>query len=89
MFRMSSLVRVLVATSFSSMHACADAPATKLPTDDELKANIEQANTAWIKAAQAYTDCLSSYAEKAFKTSASAGDIADGAASACSDFAFK
>ena len=89
MHRMSFLFQALVATSLLSLHACADVPATKLPTDDEMKERIRLDNKTWEQASLAYSNCLGAYAEKMFKSPASAGDIADGAAASCSDFAFQ
>ena len=89
MLRLSLFVRVFTVTILVSLQACADAPSTKLPSDDELKERIRLDSKAWQQALQAYSDCLGAYAEKMFKSPASAGDIADGAAASCSDFAFQ
>lgn len=69
------------------LNAYASEPAAKLPSDDKLKADIAIAEHKWMQAALDYSNCLGTYVEKMFRSLASAGDIADGAAASCGNIA--
>jgi hypothetical protein len=60
----------------------ADAPKPE-PTKDERQAEVTLLENKTLEDTEKYTDCLQDYALKMYKQTASAGDIADGAAASC------
>lgn len=87
MIRQEKAYIAALVVSCITLQGCAESPNVKLPTEAESKAAIKVDQEGWQHALRDYMDCLGAYVEKMFRSNASAGDIADGAASSCGNFA--